>query len=339
MEFASINGLKLRKPFPESRIKNKILGFLSNCFSNNSTSATNTYSVKEESWILDEPTTFALDYRKSTNWIFKDCIMKYFLTDKGRSFPDTMLETPFHKQMLRGDYYTLLVLGPNLFKEQAFYSCDIEEAGKELIKTKYNFSASDFWRLLHGIHDFTYVQYEGYCYKECCKLSKTLSKPDKMLFLPPSRYSSIPLQAMFYGFSPEDAIVYRDLLIVYRIRSIRRGHKPTIDNVLNVFFDPPYEIYVIPSPHGDNSREEYIEVHHCEDVTDEERQAYQAYFMLKMKYMMGDKLKYSTFSELLEDTNHAYSESVYLEESNHSQSHCSPLCDEPAKIELLHHAF
>ncbi|CCD27202.1 uncharacterized protein NDAI_0K00130 [Naumovozyma dairenensis CBS 421] len=320
MEFAFINGLKLRKPFPESRIENKIWGFLSNCFSNSSTPSTNTYSVKQESWILDEPTTFALDNRVSSSWIFKECIMKYFFTDKGRSFPNTMLETPFHKQMLKGDTSTLLVLGPNLFKEEGFYSCDIEEAGKELIKTKYHFSAVDFWGLLQSIHLLTNVQYEGYCYKECCKLSRTLGKPTKMLFLPPSQYSSIPLQAIFYGFSKEDAIIYRDLLIVYRIRAVRRGYKPTMTNVLNVFFDPPYEIYVIPSMHGSDSKEEYIEVNHSEDVTEEERQTYQAYFMLKMKYMLGDKLNYSTFSELLEDTNHAYSESVYLEESNPFES-------------------
>ncbi|CCD23085.1 uncharacterized protein NDAI_0B00510 [Naumovozyma dairenensis CBS 421] len=240
--------------------------------------------------------------------------MKYFLTDTGRSFPGPVVEAPFHKLMLKGGNPTLLVLGPNLYKEQAFYSCDIEETGKELLNIKYEIGNLELNGFLRYIHYRANVQYEGYCYKGSYKIHEHPMKPNKILYLPPSQYSSIPLQAIFYGFSPEDAIIYRDLLIVYRIRAIRRGYKPTMDKVLSVFFDPPYEIYVIPSPHGNDSKQEYMEVDHCEDVTKEERQTYQAYFMLKMRYMLGDKLEYSTFSELLENTNHAYCESVHLEE-------------------------
>ncbi|CCD23088.1 uncharacterized protein NDAI_0B00560 [Naumovozyma dairenensis CBS 421] len=320
MDLVTVNGLKLRKPFSESRRKSNIWWFLPNYFSNNSTSTANTFSVKQESWILDEPTTFALDNEPSSHWIFKECIMKYFLTDTGRSFPGTVVEAPFHKLMLKGGNPALLVLEPYLFEEEGFYSCNIEEPGKELLKTKFDFEYPELDSLLCRIHIYTDVQYEGYSYEASYKASENSIKPDKILFLPPSRYSNIPLQAVFYGFSPEDAIIYRDLLIVYRIRAIRRGYKPTMDKVLSVFFDPPYEIYVIPSPHGNDSKQENMEVDHCEDVTEEKRRTHQAYFMLKMKYMLGDKLKYSTFSELLENTNHAYFESIFLEESNDFES-------------------
>ncbi|CCD26581.1 uncharacterized protein NDAI_0I00120 [Naumovozyma dairenensis CBS 421] len=314
MDFVTVNGLKLRRPFSESRRKNNIWWFLSNYFSNNSTPAPTSYSAKGDNWILDEPTTFALDYGEWSNTIFKEYIMKYFLIDKGRNFLETVVETPFHKLMLKGGAPTLLVLGPNLYEEQAFYSCDIEEAGKDLLCSEYTLLGTVLQVFIRHIHYHTNVQYEGYSYKGSYKISERPVKPNRLLYLPPSQYSNIPLQAIFYGFSQEDAIIYRDLLIVYRIRAIRRGYKPTMDKVLSVFFDPPYEIYVIPSPHGDNSKQEYIEVNHCEDVTEEERQTYQAYFMLKMKYMLGDKLEYSTFSEVLENTNHAYCESVHLEE-------------------------
>ncbi|CCD25787.2 uncharacterized protein NDAI_0G00110 [Naumovozyma dairenensis CBS 421] len=319
MDSPTVNGLKLRRPFSESR-RNNIWRFLSSYFSINSAPVTNTYSVKQENWILDEPTNLALDNRGTTNTIFKEYIMKYFLIDKGRSFPGTVLEAPFHKLMLKDNNPTLLVLGPNLYKEQAFYSCDIEETGKELLNIKYEIGTLELNGFLHCIHERVNVRYEGYSYKGSYKISENPMKPNRLLYLPPSQYSNIPLLAFFYRFSQEDAIIYRDLLVVYRIRAIRRGYEPIIDNVLSVFFDPPYEIYVISSPHGDDSKQEYIDVDRCEDVTEEERQAYQAYFMLKMKFMLGDKLKYSIFCELLENTNHAYSESVYLEESDHFES-------------------
>ncbi|CCD23671.1 uncharacterized protein NDAI_0C00110 [Naumovozyma dairenensis CBS 421] len=187
MDFATVNGLKLRRPFSESR-RNNIWRFL-----------TNMYSVKQDNWILDEPTTL-LDDRGTSNTMFKEYIMKYFLIDKGRVMPDTVLETHFHKLMLKGNNHTLLVFGPNLFKEQAFFSCDIEEAGKELLNNRYLLSSSRLRGFVRGLHSLPNILYKGYSYNESYKPSDLPSKPNRLLYLPPSQDSNIPLQAFFMGF-------------------------------------------------------------------------------------------------------------------------------------------
>ncbi|CCD26946.1 uncharacterized protein NDAI_0J00540 [Naumovozyma dairenensis CBS 421] len=274
------------------------------------------FCKSEVYWILDEPNSFKLCPREIC-YLFKYCLMYHYLKSS-TPFYSSVFNTEYRSLFsfyrrksqlydphyyLRDDhsYWAYLVRGPDTGNGKLYFSTTISEEGID----GFNKSVSGYKNEPPplGFIDLNIFNGEIKASEDMPSLPAILGDND-IEFLPPSDFGPTPCEVLFYHFKKSDAIVYRDLFIVYRNRAIKRGYLPNFDGILKVLLDPPYEIFItdiaIKGEPVNGRKKKYSEVYHDRDVTWAERHCYQRYFVCKFNQMRKGSSSYFTLSFLQE---------------------------------------
>ncbi|CCD24291.1 uncharacterized protein NDAI_0C06320 [Naumovozyma dairenensis CBS 421] len=263
-------------------------------------------------WIIAEPNSFkGCPIRLCT--LFKCYIVHNYLksdTPLYSSYSNTDYE--FYKRMSRLDdpesYFrniflsmSYMMVGRDSDQRKFYFSTTItEDAKAELTKELSTYAPTP---------DISSAFFDVELSGRCCRYPPTgvlplldLLQNNDIAFLPPSDYGSVPCEVFFYHFREPEAIVYRDLFMVYRSRAVKRGYSPGFHNILKVFHDPPYEIFITNVDENgkilEDRKERYNEVYNERDVTWAERHCYQKYTVCKVNRMRKWSSSYFTLSFL-----------------------------------------
>ncbi|CCD24681.1 uncharacterized protein NDAI_0D03670 [Naumovozyma dairenensis CBS 421] len=278
-------GIPLRRPFGKRNICQRwevLKGLVSG--STNITQEAN--MLTDNDWIMDEPFTFGISNDYSLAVIYRDYIMKHYLVSPEYFVNHMGSDFPIDDIIREGNQHTLVVVGNRLEIQTAYLSCDIDEKGKHGLNDC-PFFVPNVKDLLVSMERVQAIIYKSDNYKKLQEMPfSPFQKSHSFDFLPPSPYSGLPIQAIFFHCTELEAETYRELLVVYRNRVIRQHDPPTVERVMRLFLNPPYEIYVRPSfitGKDQESADEFSHQEHSSDVTCEERKTYQYYTALKGK--------------------------------------------------------
>ncbi|CCD26913.1 uncharacterized protein NDAI_0J00210 [Naumovozyma dairenensis CBS 421] len=266
-------------------------------------------------WILDEPNSFKV-CPYELGFIFKYDVVRHYLKSN-TPFYSSVSNTeykprfPFHRKRSKMydpqyflkngiSYNCYMLVGPDMGNRTIYFSTAISEDGM----LELNISLSLYKIPTSNSDIFANLNIHNGDWERCNDMPRLadLLNENEVGFLPPSDFAPVPCQVLFYHFQESDAIIYRDLFVVYRNRAIKRGYMPNFPSILEVFLDPPYEIFIMNVDDNGNilqdKKEEYNEVYHDCDVTWAERHCYQKYFVCKVNQMIEGSSRYFTLSYL-----------------------------------------
>ncbi|CCC71061.1 hypothetical protein NCAS_0G01740 [Naumovozyma castellii] len=259
-------------------------------------------------WKLAERMDFYITFQgvQQNLWRY---ILRHFIVKEEALSNVSPEEMQWDENLFKSNVPVLSLYGPVYINRTMYLSCPVA-LGLETGGPRENSHLSSYYRSAkeyngNPVHKFIYPKYYNYTNTGLPNITKCI---------PPSPYSAIPFPVVFFECREYHAIIYRDLLVVYRQRAIRRGLEPTVLNVVRIFREPPYEILV---QFLENGEMQYVPVYHDEDVTPAEIECYHQVFLWKLRNMTRSKLDFETFEEFKDSCNFVSEEDVSSNNEDH----------------------
>ncbi|CCD23915.1 uncharacterized protein NDAI_0C02550 [Naumovozyma dairenensis CBS 421] len=92
------------------------------------------------------------------------------------------------------------------------------------------------------------------------------------------------ISIFFQNVEKDQAILIRNLFLLYYIRLLNQKETPSALKLVNMFKNPPFDIFVRPS---DDGRDKFYRYYNVQNVTEDEEYYYEQYFISRMRYMTG----------------------------------------------------
>ncbi|CCC71072.1 hypothetical protein NCAS_0G01850 [Naumovozyma castellii] len=228
-------------------------------------------------WRVDEPMLFYVS-QTTGQQRFWDHILTLYTNDDPSCLDMSPEEEQHMESLFDRETPILSLYGLDSLQESMFISCYIPEGCRDIFR----WADSDCYEAIFKSSN-TSVRKTIYPRRT---FLKRYYPPWLTNCLPASSYSNVPFPVFFFKCQKKTAVLYRDLLLVYRRRAIVRGLEPTIGNIIDIFRNPPYEILIYFSKDGNI---QYMPVYHDNDVTVPEIECYQKVFLWKLDMMTRRK--------------------------------------------------
>ena len=228
-------------------------------------------------WRVAEPMWFYVSQTTEQQRLW-DYILTCYTSDDPSCLDMSPEEEQHVESLFDRETPILSVFGRCSPEKTMYISCSLAEGCRDFVRSV----ASDCYKAIFESFDLS-LRKTIYPKR---RFLRRLSSPEETRCLPASSYSNVPFPVFFFKCQKKTAVLYRDLLLVYRRRAIVRGLEPTIGNIIDIFRNPPYEILIYFSKDGNI---QYMPVYHDNDVTVPEIECYQKVFLWKLDMMTRRK--------------------------------------------------